>query len=299
MRHAILGPGGVGGLIAASLAQSGASVTLVVRNEAMSQYPDTLQLESPFGKFSVKVERATTVPAADVLWIAVKATQLDSALDSFPSGNSVRAIIPLLNGIDHVAMLRSRYTAACVVPATIFVESERAAPGHIVHRSAFARLNVSSVGRSLLESTIDDLQKLGFTCQFVDDEQTLLWSKLVFLAPMALVTTAAGKTSGEIAADATWRQRLGNCVREACAVALAEGAKVDPDSVMSTIKSLPGNIRSSMQKDVERGNLPELDAIAGPILRAAPRHNLDVPVTRRLVAEVEQKANPRRSGQLV
>jgi 2-dehydropantoate 2-reductase len=299
MRHAILGPGGVGGLIAASLAQSGASVTLVLRNEAMSQYPDTLQLESPFGKFSARVERTTTVPAVDVLWIAVKATQLEAALDSFPNGNSVRAIIPLLNGVDHVAMLRSRYSAARVVPATIFVESERTAPGHIVHRSPFARLNVSSIGRNLIESTVGDLQKLGFTCQFVDDEQTLLWSKLVFLGPMALVTTAAEKNSGEIAADVTWRQELENCVREACAVALAEGAKVDPDSVMSTIKGLPGNIRSSMQKDVEHGNLPELDAIAGPILRAAPRHNLDVPITRRLVAEVERKANPRRSGQLV
>ena len=64
MRHAILGPGGVGGLIAASLAESGATVTLVVRNEAIGQYPGTLQLESPFGKFSVGVERTTTVPAA-------------------------------------------------------------------------------------------------------------------------------------------------------------------------------------------------------------------------------------------
>lgn len=294
MRHAILGPGGVGGLIAASLAESGARVTLVVRNEAIGQYPDTLQLESPFGKFSVKVERTTTVPAVDVLWIAVKATQLDSALGSLPSGNSARAIIPLLNGIDHVAMLRSRYGTARIIPATITVESERTAPGHIVHRSPFARLNVSSIGRTLMQSTLQDLQKLGFTCQLVDDEQTLLWSKLVFLAPMALVTTSADKTSGEIAADATWRQELEICVREACAVAHAEGAKVDPDSVISTIKSLPGNIRSSMQKDVERGNLPELDAIAGPILRAAPRHNLDVPITRRLVAEVERRTNLRR-----
>ena len=37
-----------------------------------------------------------------------------------------------------------------------------------------------------------------------------------------------------------------------------------------------------------------LDAIAGPILRAAPRHNLDVPITRRLVAEVERRTNLRR-----
>ena len=30
---------------------------------------------------------------------------------------------------------------------------------------------------------------------------------------------------------------------------------------------MPANMRSSMQKDVEQGNAPELDAIAGPILR--------------------------------
>jgi len=294
MRHAILGPGGVGGLIAASLSKSGAAVTLVVRGEAIGRYPDTLHLESPFGKFSVRVDRTTTVPAVDVLWIAVKATQLDSALGSLPNGNSARAIIPLLNGIDHVAMLRSRYGAARIVPATIIVESERTAPGHILHRSPFARLSVSSIGRTLMQSTLEDLQKLGFTCQFVDDEQTLLWSKLVFLAPLALITTATDKTTGEIAADAPWEQQLEFCVREACSVAHGEGARVDPDSVISTIKSLPGNIRSSMQKDVEQGNLPELDAIAGPILRAAPRHNLDVPVTRRLVAEIERKTNLRR-----
>jgi len=40
----------VGGLIAASLAKSGATVTLVVRGEAITRYPDILQLESPFGK---------------------------------------------------------------------------------------------------------------------------------------------------------------------------------------------------------------------------------------------------------
>jgi len=229
-----------------------------------------------------------------VLWIAVKATQLDIALASLRDGNLPTAIVPLLNGIDHVAMLRSRYGAGRSLTATISVESERIAPGHILHRSPFARLNVSSIGRTLMQGTLEKLQRLGFTCQFVDDEQTLLWSKLVFLAPLALATTAAYKTTGEIAAEVTWEQQLELCVREACAVACAEGATVDHDSVISSIKSLPANMRSSMQKDVERGNVPELDAIAGPILRAAPRYNLDVPVTRRLVAEVERRIGLRR-----
>jgi 2-dehydropantoate 2-reductase len=48
-------------------------------------------------------------------------------------------------------------------------------------------------------------------------------------------------------------------------------------------------MRSSMQKDVERGNPPELDAIAGLILRGARRHGIEVPATKKLVAAVERQ----------
>ena len=290
MKHAILGAGGVGGLIGACLAKSGALVTMVLRPESLAHCPAQLQLESPFGNFSVPVARAVEVPPADVLWIAVKATQLDAALTSFTKPDSVTAIVPLLNGIDHLALLRARYGDARVIAATIAVETERVAPGHIIHRSPFATLNMSSAGRTLLGSTLDDLQKMGFACRFIDHEPTLMWSKLVFLAAFALSTTASGKTTGEILADPTWRQLGLSCIREASAVANAEGAKIDADAVIAAVLKMPGNMRSSMQKDVEQGKTPELDAIAGPILRGAARHGIDVPATKKLVAVVEQRA---------
>jgi len=295
-RHAVLGAGGVGGLIAACLARSGASVTLVLKPESLAHYPEQLQLESPFGNFSVPVARAGEVPPADVLWIAVKATQLEAALTSFTKPDSVSAIVPLLNGIDHLALLRTRYGDGRVIAATIAVESERVSPGHIVHRSPFARLNVSSAGRSVLGTTLDALQKMGFECRFVDHELTLMWSKLVFLAPFALITTAANITTGEILADPTWRQLGLSCIREACAVGNAEGAKIDADAVIAAVVKMPGNMRSSMQKDVEQGKTPELDAIAGPILRAAAGHGIDVPATKKLTAAVEQRARSARSS---
>jgi 2-dehydropantoate 2-reductase len=290
MRHAILGAGGVGGLIGACLAHAGASVTLVVRREALAQYPRQLQLESAFGNFTVDVAVAADVPAVDVLWITVKATQLESALTALKNPDAVQAIVPLLNGIDHVALLRGRYGSGRVVPATIAVETERVSPGHIVHRSPFARLNVLSAGRGLLGSTIDELQKIGFECRFIDDEPTLLWSKLVFLAPFALSTTASDKTTGEILADPNWGPLGLACLREACAVAVAEGAKVDADAVIAGVMKMPGNMRSSMQKDVEQHKTPELDAIAGPILRGARKHGIEVPATKKLVAAVKERA---------
>ena len=296
LRHAILGVGGVGGLIGACLAHSGSSVTLVVRPESLASYPHELRLESPFGNFVTQVDRTMEVPAADVLWITVKATELHSALIALKVPESVRTIVPLLNGIDHLAFLRTKYGSEKIIPATIAVESERIAPAHIVHRTPFARLNVSSAGEHLLARTLDDLRKIGFECRFVADEPTLMWSKLVFLAPFALTTSAANLTTGAVIATPEWRVKLEACVREACAVARAEGATVNADAIIAAMLKMPPDMRSSMQKDVEQRRTPELDAIAGPILRGDVRHALDAKVTKELVAAVEAKISIRKTN---
>jgi 2-dehydropantoate 2-reductase len=289
LHHSILGAGGIGGLMAASLAHSGARVTLVLRRESLAQYPKQLQLESTFGNFSVPVARGAEVPPCDVLWLATKATQLESALSALAHPENIKAIVPLLNGIDHIASLRSKYGAEKIIPATIAVESERVAPGHTIHRSPFARLNVLSTGRPLLTDTLDQLQRFGFECRFIDDEPTLMWSKLVFLAAFALATTASNKTTGEILSDPHWRDLGLSVIREASAVAVAEGAKIDANAVIAGVMKMPGNMRSSMQKDVEQGKPPELDAIAGPILRGGEKHGIETPATKELVSAVEKR----------
>ena len=289
MKHAILGAGGVGGVVGACLAHAGNSVTLVVRPESLALYPKQIRLDSSFGKFQADVSVAAEVPAVDVLWITVKATQLEQALTAVKNPSEIKGIVPLLNGIDHVTLLGAKYGAERVIPGTIAGEFEKAGPGHFVHRTPWARLNVLSAGKNLLAPVIDQLEKIGFTCRFVDDEPTLMWGKLVFLAPFALATTAADKTVGEILADPVWRSLGEACIREACAVAIAEGAKVDPEKVLPGVGAMPPNMRSSMQKDVEQRRAPELDAIAGPILRGGQRHGIDVPATKKLVAAVEQR----------
>jgi 2-dehydropantoate 2-reductase len=290
LRHAILGAGGVGGMMGACLAKCGDAVTMVVRRESLASYPAQIQLESPFGNFSVPVAHAAEVPACDVLWLTVKATQLDAALTAVTDPAAVGAIVPLQNGIDHIARLREKYGAEKVIPATIAGEMERVSAGHFVHRTPFVNLNFAPQGKVLLENTAEQLRGMGFSCRFFEDEVTLMWGKLVFLAPFALTTTAANMTTGEIFADPKWRDLGLGCIREACAVAVAEGAKLDVNAVIANVMKMPGNMRSSMQKDVEHGNPPELDAIAGPILRGASRHGIQVPVTKSLVEAVERRA---------
>jgi 2-dehydropantoate 2-reductase len=239
-RHAILGMGGVGGLLGALLAHAGDEVTAVLRPETLVLFPPRLSLESPFGSFSVPVQRETAVREPfDVLWIAVKATHLEGALASVKQASGLGAIVPLLNGVDHVPLLRSRFGDERVVPATIAVESERVAPGRIVHRSPFLRLNISARGEARLLPVVDRLRQLGCSALFTADEPTLLWSKLVFLAPLALTTSAAKMTVGEVVDDHSWKIRLERCAGEACAVAMGKGARVDPDAIIASFAKLP------------------------------------------------------------
>lgn len=288
-RQAVLGAGGIGGLLAAGLAHQGADVTLILRPEALAAYPPRLSVSSPHGSWRVSVQRAVAVAQAyDVLWVAVKATQLDDALGAVRDDREIGTVVPLLNGIDHVATLRQRFGHDRVVPATIAVESERVSPGVIIQRSPFARLSASARGESRLAPALETLRQFGFSCQIVSDEVTLLWSKCVFLAPLALATTAARLSIGEVIADAEWRGRLDACVVEACSVALEHGAAVDAAQVMAGHRALPPSMRSSMQKDVAAGRAPELDAIAGPILRGAAAYAIDARITGELASIVRE-----------
>jgi len=262
-------------------------VLLLLRTESLPHHPGTLTLDSPFGHLEAPVVTATTLnEAAEILWVTTKATQLEAALSLVPDPSVVRMVVPLLNGVDHVARLRSMFGVERVVPGTIAGELERAAPGQIVHRSPFARFGFAAAGEARLAGAVEALVRFGCACRFEADELTLLWGKLVMLAPMALNTTAAGKPVGELWADPEWSARFEAAAREACAVAVALGARVDAGETVRTLRGFPGALRSSMQKDVAAGRPPELDAIAGPILRGGAAHGIPVPVTTELAAMI-------------
>jgi 2-dehydropantoate 2-reductase len=166
------------------------------------------------------------------------------------------------------------------------VEAEKLAPGRFIQRSPFVRLNLAASGEPLLGALVRRFGDLGFACQFIPNEQTLLWSKLCFLAPLALVTTAAGKNIGEIYADSAWKSKLTFAIDEACAVAKASGAEVEASQIQAIADGLPGPMRSSMQKDLVAGRQLELDAIGGPIVRGGERYGIDVSTTANLIATI-------------
>ena len=286
MKHAILGAGAIGGLVGTALASLGEEVIMIVRPGKLAGYPPILTLERPSETLTAAARSvAELTEPVDALWISTKTYHLETALATIEVAPA--KIVPLLNGIDHIAMLRQRFGQGRVVPATIAVEAERTALGHFVQRTP-VRLGLAATGEALLKHTVAGLESLGFTCRFVDNEQTLLWGKLCFLGPFALVTSASGKNNGEILADPEWKAKLYAAIAEAAAVANASGADIDPEKLHAVFDGSPSTMRSSMAKDLVAGRQLELDAIAGPILRGGNEYGIAVPVTQKLVTRVEQ-----------
>jgi 2-dehydropantoate 2-reductase len=227
-----------------ALAKAGHEVTLLVRPGRRDHYPERLSVQSkPLGNFETPVRLADRLDEQfDIVWIAVKATALESALSTIaPEVLGDGFLVPLLNGVDHVGRLRDRYGAERVLAGTIRVEAEQAGPGRVRHLSAFADVQVAPnpATRIRAETLCEELRDAGLGCQVQDDETTMLWSKLCFLAPVALATTASEGSLGVVREDAGRWASLEQCVNEACAVGVAEGAQVAPEPILTALEGLP------------------------------------------------------------
>ncbi len=245
--------------------------------------PREIRVESQrFGDFTAEVSTAPRLAEpVDAVLVTVKATHLDDALDRMPAAALGGAlVIPFLNGIEHVEILRNVYPATSVVPATIRIETTKVAPGVIRHTSPFAMVDIGPRGESIAVR----LRATGIDVRIKDDEKAMLWDKMAVLAPMALLTTHERASVGEVRARR--RQDLVALVREFASVAAAEGVPIDPDANLAFIDKAPKAMETSMQRDQAAGRPIEIDALGGALLRRAAKAGVQVPVTRRLVQEL-------------
>jgi 2-dehydropantoate 2-reductase len=297
VKIAVLGPGGVGGLIAGLLERAGTPVVVVAREETAEAISARgLRVDSvSFGEF-VSHPRAVSQldEPVDVLIVATKASGLKPALERV--GAQPKLVLPLLNGLDHLTVLRERFGAGTTVLAgTIRVEADRPEPGVVVHTSPFLLVEVASQdpgARASMESLAELLKEAGVSARVGASEAQVMWSKLVRLNALACTTSAYDKQLGEIRSTPELRAALVGAIEEGCAVGWAEGATdVDPVKALGELEQAHATLGSSMQRDIAAAREPELDAIPGSVLRAAARHGIECPTIERLVGLISARAD--------
>jgi len=144
----------------------------------------------------------------------------------------------------------------------------------------------------LLERALSDagVQARGDRPISPRSEATVMWSKLVRLNALACTTSAHDKLLGEIRSTPALRAELVGAIGEASAVAEREGAEdVSAERAIEELERAHDSLGSSMQRDIAAGRPPELDAIAGAVLRAGARHGVQCPTIERLVAMIRAR----------
>ena len=286
---AILGPGAVGGSLAVRLSNAGVPVICVAHPEAAGLIALAgLVVESPEGTFTARMEVVEQLSKpVGLLLVTVKAPALADAIERVdPEAVAHGIVVPLLNGIEHMDVLRERFGDRVAAGSISHFQAYRAGRVQIVEATGSPVITIASesLPRGEVEDAADVVRRARIDVRVGQNEKRVLWQKLARIAPLAAASSASGKTVGELRNDPAWRPRLDGAINEACAVAEADGVQLRPSSQWAIIDELADETKPSAARDVAAGRRSELDAIVGGVLRTAERLGVPCPALTELAS---------------
>jgi 2-dehydropantoate 2-reductase len=296
-RIAIVGPGAVGGTMAAWLGrsagqQSGHEVTLCARRPLAE-----LTVETPGGVIvthpTVLTDPAQARPV-DWILVATKAYDATGAaawLRGLGAAGAPAAI--LQNGVEHVERFSPYLPAERLLTVIVECPAERDASGHIrQRRRALLMVADSARGREFAEL----FAGTDVDITLVADIKTAAWQKLCLNSAgviNALVLEPAAVMHDEQIAE-TARQ----IVRECLAVGRAEGAALGDEVVewvVQRYRSAAPDSVNSIHADRLAGRPTEIDARNGVIVRLGRKHGIPTPCNQMAVALLETMSRQQRA----
>ncbi|PVM93257.1 2-dehydropantoate 2-reductase [Caulobacter endophyticus] len=283
MRIAVIGPGAVGGTLAAWLALAH-DVTLCARTAF-----DRLEVETP-EQALVASPAVLTDPAAaaPVDWVLVTTKTYDAAGAAAWLAGLVgpdTRVAVLQNGVEHVERFSPYLPADRITPAVVDIPAERTAPGVIrQRRMGWIKVPAGQAGDAFVALFAHTPIEVATT----DDFTTVAWSKLALNcagAVNALTLKPAGVAHRDDIA-AIMKDLVAECV----AVGRAEGASLSddlPQQVVAGYRAGPADGINSLHADRLAGRPMEIDARNGVIIRKGAAHGIATPVNALVVALLE------------
>jgi 2-dehydropantoate 2-reductase len=278
MRILVVGAGATGGYFGGRLAQAGRAVTFLVREKRAEELQRAgLVIRSPRGDLTlrnVKTVLASQIAQPfDLVLLSCKAYNLDDAIESFaPAVGDTTMILPVLNGMRHIDVLRQRFGASkvlggqCVIAATLNRERE------IVHLN-----DLHSIGFGELDGGISERVRnvasafdgAGFDSAASGNILQQMWEKWVFLTTLACSTSLHRAAIGDIVKTPDGRRVIEGILGECKAVAAANGYAISDASnarAQTMLLAEGSLLTASMLRDIEGQSRIEADHIVGDLI---------------------------------
>ncbi|WP_179867015.1 2-dehydropantoate 2-reductase [Bacillus pseudomycoides] len=289
MRILVLGAGGVGGYFGGRLVEKGEDVTFLVRSGRKQQLEKNgLVIRSINGDFSFIPQLITKTESADpfdLILFSTKTYHLEEAINDlkpFVGENTI--IIPLLNGIAHLSALQRVFGEDKVIGGLCFIETTLNGEGDVVQTSSADRLVFGEIKHLHTERIYGIANTLkGTKASFVLSNHIVqdMWHKYLFITVMSGVTTLMRAPIGPIRESDGGRDLIRNLFEEAAQIMKASGAPIQDNIVdehMKTIDKISYDMKSSMQRDMEKDSPIEGEYLQGYLLKLATQFHIDAPL---------------------
>lgn len=288
---AVIGPGAIGGTVAAWLAQDPALEVMVCARTPF----DDLIVETPEGMITAKpvvLTEPKRAPVVDWVLVATKTYDVEATRPWLEQlmGQGTRVAI-IQNGVEHRALFAHLVPEAQLVPVIINLPAVRSAPGRIVQQrhgiiAVPAGRNGDDFTALFAQTEIEAAAHEDFISQ--------AWIKLCGNCT-AIVSALTLRATGPV-----WSAELEAILRglleECAAVGRAEGAVIPQGLIEGTIESaraMPEGAKSgSLHADRLAGNPMEVDARNGVIVRLGEKHGIPTPMNRVLSTLLAASGSP-------
>ena len=298
MKYLIYGAGGIGGCLAAFLAQGGKDVSLIARGAHLEAIQKNgLVLETGHGAFAVPVracEQEQVTDKPDVIFVCVKGYSLEGTLPTLKrlsDGHTI--VIPLLNIYGTGARLQPELSPALVTDGCIYIAAEIKAPGTVhmsgdIFRVVFGPRTPEEY-RPELEEVARDLNDCGIEGILSQNIQRDALMKFSVVSPMAACGIYHNIQVGGMQAPGQPREDFKALVAEVGALAQAMGFPFPEDPVARNLviqDALDPDASTSLKRDLDAGKPSEVDGLIFEVVRLGRKYHVPTPMYDRVAAKL-------------
>jgi len=276
MKILVVGAGAVGGYFGARLLQAGRDVTFLVRPGRAEQLAaHGLRIRGLDGNTRLTPVTITSERISfpfEIVLLAVKAYALESAIkDLGPAVGPDTLVIPMLNGMRQLDLLRDRFGPAHVYGGVCLVVTTLGAGGEIVQLTGLQELSygpLDGVPTAALERVDRALSGAGFATHASTTIVQDMWEKWLLLGTLGALTCLARGNVGQIEAVAGGAEVVEALLAEVVAITTAAGHAPRTralDAAQAQLTTRGAATTSSMYRDLTQHRPTEVEHMLGDL----------------------------------
>jgi 2-dehydropantoate 2-reductase len=299
MRVAVIGAGGTGALLGASLQQAGRDVVFLARGTHLAAMKsEGLRIESERGNLHLRkvnaTDRADEIGVVDVIMFCVKLWDVESAGEQIrPLLGAQTCVIPMQNGIDASERLVAMLGAGHVLGGVAMLTGSIVAPGVVRQSGTHHGITFGE-----LDGTVSDGVKAiqaackaaGIDAVVSNDINKDRWQKFVGLVGGGGICALARSSIGPIRKDPDIAALIEDLMQEAIAVGRAAGIDLDSQTIAywrTFLTNVPDSWTPSIAVDLAAGNRLELPWLTGKVVDLGRQLGVPTPLNRVVYAALK------------